>query len=195
LKRLSHFKTLGCILIGLFFLVSCATREPLPSFYLLTGTGSRTPSSGGTVVFVRRIQVPTYLTTTGLATMKNGIEVQYSATQRWAEPLDQGLSRAVAENLSRNSRIKAYGFSPGASPVNHSYDVSIRLERFEGNDHGEVVLRAHWSISSAGSTEPISSRAVDIRKGGWKPGDYPGLVRLLSKEVTEMSHQIASAIP
>jgi len=131
----------------------------------------------------------------GLVTTKGGIEVQYSATQRWAEPLDQGLSRAVAENLSRSSRIRAYGFSPGESPVDHSYDVWIRLDRFEGNDNGEVVLRARWSISSAGSSTPITSRTVDIRKSGWTPGDYPGLVRLLSKEVTEMSHQIAAAIP
>ena len=127
--------------------------------------------------------------------MRSGIEVQYAVTQRWAEPLDQGLARAVAEDLSRDSRIRAYGFSPGAPPVAHSYDVWIRLERFEGNDNGEVVLRARWSISSAGNSSPITSRTVDIRRNGWRPGDYTGLVRLLSAEVTEMSRQIAKAIP
>ena len=80
--------------------------------------------------------------------MKGGIEVQYAISQRWAEPLDQGLARAVAEDLSRNPRIRAYGFTPGAPPVEHGYDVWIRLERFEGNDRGEVVLRARWSVSS-----------------------------------------------
>jgi uncharacterized lipoprotein YmbA len=155
----------------------------------------RTPSSGGIVVLVRRVDIPAYLAKTTLVTMKGGMEVQYAATERWAEPLDQGLARAVAENLSRNSRIRAYGFSPGASPIEHSYEVWIRMEHFEGNDGGEVVLRAHWSVSSAGSSAPITGRTVDIHRSGWQPGDYPGLVRLLSEEVTEMSRQIAGAIP
>jgi uncharacterized protein len=127
--------------------------------------------------------------------MRGGIEVQYAPTQRWAEPLDQGLARTVAEDLSRNPRIRAYGFSPGAPPIDHSYDVWIRLERFEGNDNGEVALRAHWSVSSAGSSTPIAGRTIDLRRTGWQPGDYPALVRLLSEEVTEMSQQIARAIP
>jgi uncharacterized lipoprotein YmbA len=165
---------------------------------MLTGSGSRaarTRASGGVAVFVRRVEVPAYLQNTSLVTMKGGIEVEYAPTQRWAEPLDQGLSRAVAEDLSRNPRIRAYGFSPGAPPVDHSYDVWIRLERFEGNDNGEVVLRAHWSVSSTGSSAPITARTVDIRRRGWKPRDYPGLVRSLSGEVAEMSRQIARAIP
>ena len=147
------------------------------------------------MVLVRRVEVPTYLAKTNLVTMIGGIQVQYAATHRWAEPLDQGLSRAVAEDLNRNSRIRAYAFSAEASAVDHRYDVWIRLERFEGNDNGEVVLRARWSIAESGSSVPITARTFDARRIGWKPGDYPGMVRLLSEEVTEMSRQIAGAIP
>ena len=172
--------------------------EPLPSFFLLSNSSAgrnRSRQSGGTGVFVRRVDVPSYLATGRLVTMKGGIQVDYAATARWAEPLDQGLARAVAEDLSRNSRIRAYAFSPGAPPVDHRYDVWIRLERFEGNDHGEVVLRARWSISGADSSVPITARTVDIRRSGWRVDDYPGLVRLLSDGVAEMSRQIAGAIP
>ncbi|MBV9107159.1 MAG: membrane integrity-associated transporter subunit PqiC [Verrucomicrobia bacterium] len=179
----------------MLFLANCATKEPLPNFFLLTGFRSRTQSSGGTTVLVRRVEIPTYLARGNLVTIKGGMEVQYAPTNRWAEPLDQGLARAVAEDLSRNSRIRAYGFLPGASPVDHSYDVWIRLERFEGNDNGEVVLSARWSISRGNSSEPIKSRKVDLRQSGWKPGDYTGLVRLLSEQVMKMSLQIAQAIP
>jgi uncharacterized lipoprotein YmbA len=198
LNRYSHLKTFACLLIGLLFLAGCATREPLPNFFVLTGSGSRTVrthSSGGTVVLVRRVEVPAYLARTNLVTMRGGIEVQYAPTQHWAEPLDQGLSRAVAEDLSRNPRIRAFGFSPGAPPITHSYDVWIRLERLEGNDKGEAVLRARWSVSSADSSAPIAAKTVDIHRTGWRPGDYPELVRLLSGAVLEMSRQIGSAIP
>jgi uncharacterized lipoprotein YmbA len=155
----------------------------------------RTQSFGRTLVLVRRVEVPAYLSKSTLVTMRGGIEVQYAPTERWAEPLDQGLARTVAEDLSRNARIRAYGFSPGAPPVDHSYDVWIRIERFEGNDDGDVVLRAHWSVSSTDNSTPITGRTVDLHRSGWQPGDYPGMVRFLSEEVTEMSQQIARAIP
>jgi uncharacterized protein len=197
LKRFCIFRTFAAALISLF-LISCAAVEPLPKFFLLSNASAgKIPSrqSGGTGVFVRRVDVPAYLAKGRLVTMMGGIQVDYATTARWAEPLDQGVARAVAEDLSRNSRIRAYGFSPAAPPAEHQYDVWIRLERFEGSDNGEVILRAHWAVSTADSSAPIAGQTVDIRRHGWKPGDYPGLVRLLNEEVAEMSREIAHAIP
>ena len=79
--------------------------------------------------------------------------------------------------------------------MDHQYDVWIRLERFEGTDGGEVVLRGHWAVSAADSSAPVAGRTFEIRRRGWQPGDYPGLVRLLSAETAEMSREIARAIP
>jgi uncharacterized protein len=197
LKRKHIFRALAVSLIGLY-LIGCAAREALPNYFLLThGSAGRTRSgqSGGTGVFVRRVDVPAYLAKGRLVTLKGGIQVEYATTAGWAEPLDQGVARAVAEDLNRSSRIRAYGFSPESPLVDHKYEVWIRLERFEGNDNGEVVLRARWAVSNADSSEPIASRTVDIRRHGWQPGDYPGLVRLLSEELAEMSREIARSIP
>jgi uncharacterized protein len=178
--------------------MSCAAVEPLPNFFLLSNASAgkiRSGKSGGVGVFVRRVDVPAYLAQGRLVTMRGGIQVDYATTARWAEPLDQGVARAVAEDLDRNSRIRAYGFSPGAAPTEHKYDVWIRLERFEGTDAGAVILRAHWAVSTADSSVPIAGRTVDIRRQGWQPGDYPGLVRLLSEAVAQMSREIAHSIP
>jgi uncharacterized lipoprotein YmbA len=125
--------------------------------------------------------------------MRGGSEADYAETARWAEPLDQGVARAVAENLNRRSGITAVGFSPGAPPGRHSYDVQIRLERFEGTDSGEVVLAARWEVLTADGSS-VASRRTQIRRNGWTPGDHPGLVKLLSDAVAEMSGQIARAI-
>lgn len=151
-------------------------------------------SGGSTVVYVNRVEIPTYLAKTSLVTMKGGIEVQYSATARWAEPLDQGISRAVAGALSQNSRLRAYSFSPATPPPSRNYDVRIRIEKFEGNDDGEVTLQARWEVTTADSSEAIANRKVVLRRSGWQPGDHAGLVRLLSQEISEMSRQIARSI-
>ena len=176
--------------------LGCAANEPLTSFYVLgQPQKARSVRGGGTVVFVNRVEVPAYLARTSLVTMKGGIEVQYSVTARWAEPLDQGISRAVADALNQNSTLSAYRFSPSAPPPPHNYDVRIRIEKFEGNDNGDVTLQARWELTTTDSSEAISSRRVILRRSGWQPGDYAGLVRFLSQEISEMSRQIARSIP
>jgi uncharacterized protein len=197
LNRLWHNKKLACVLAG-FVLTGCATTEPLTSYYLLNGSRSaniRRHPSGATTVYVRRVDVPAYLTRPGLVTMNAGVRVTYAATAQWAEPLDQGMARAVAEGLSENSRIRAFGFSLAGPPPDHNYEVSIRLERFEGSDTGQVLLRARWSISTSDSSASIANGTTEIRRGGWSPGNYSELVRILGDEVAQMSHQIARAIP
>jgi uncharacterized lipoprotein YmbA len=126
--------------------------------------------------------------------MKGGIEVDYSVTARWAEPLDQGISRAVADALNQNYGFRAYSFSPAAPPPPHSYDIRIRIERFEGNDNGEVTLQARWELTATDSSEAIATHKVNIHRSGWQPGDYAGLVRLLTDEIGEMSRQIGRSI-
>jgi uncharacterized lipoprotein YmbA len=177
------------------FLLGCAAKEPSTSFYVLgQRQRTRTARGGDTAVYVSRVEVPAYLAKTSLVTMKSGIEVQYSATARWAEPLDQGISRAVADALSQYRGLRAYSFSPVIPPPNHDYNIHIRIERFEGNDNGEVALQGHWEVTTADSSEAIASGKLNLRRNGWQPGDYAGLVRLLSAEINEMSRQIAHSI-
>ena len=193
-RRIGNGLRFASLTVATIVLASCAAREPFPRFFVLTPTSdSMSGHRGGTSVFVRRVEVPAYLIRLSLVTMRGGSEADYAQTARWAEPLDQGVARAVAENLNRRSGITAFGFSPSAPPGPHRYDVQIRLERFEGSDSGDVVLAAHWQVLTADGSS-VASRRTEIRRNGWTPGDYPELVKLLSDEVAEMSDQIARAI-
>jgi len=190
-----YFFRISALASLIVFFLGCAAKEPLTSFYVLgQPKKSRSARGGGLAVYVSRVEVPAYLAKPGLVTMKGGIEVQYSMSAHWAESLDRGISRAVADALSQNSGWRAYSFSPGAPPPPHTYDVRIRVERFEGNDNGEVILQARWEVTTTDSSEAIASRQANIRRSGWKPGDYAGLVRLLSAEINEMSRQIARSV-
>jgi uncharacterized lipoprotein YmbA len=126
--------------------------------------------------------------------MRGGIQVEYANSARWAEPLDQGIARAVADSLSRRAGLRAFSFNPAAPPPSHDYDIRIRIEKFEGNDNGDVTLQARWEITTADSSEPIASRKFSSRRGGWQPGDYAGLVHQLSDQVDAMSREIARSI-
>jgi uncharacterized lipoprotein YmbA len=177
-------------------LAGCATKEPLPSFYLLTrpiGSGGSPVRSGQPSVYVRRVEVPPYLARTNLASRGAGNQINYSPSARWAAPLDQGIAGAVADNLNRLG-VSAVGFQPTIQPPPHRYEVALRIARFEGNPDGEVILSAQWQVTSAGNSSPGISRVSNIRRTGWQPRDYATLATLLSDEVVFLSREIARAV-
>jgi uncharacterized lipoprotein YmbA len=182
--------------VGLgFWLAACAAKEALPQFYILTPPnaayeGSRT----GLSLYVRRVQVPAYLAKNSLVMIRAGNQVDYAPSARWAEPLDQGVARAVAESLNRLTRVRASAFSPNTAPGDHARNLEIRLDRFEGSDTGEVFMTARYEVFPGDGSEPVVSRRFEARRTGWQPGDYGGLTRLLSDEVAELSRQVGRSL-
>lgn len=177
-------------------LAGCATKEPLPSFYLLTqpiGSGGSPVRSGQPSVYISRVAVPPYLARTNLASVGAGNEINYSPSARWAAPLDQAIAGAVADNLNRLG-VSAVGFQPTIQPPPHRYEVALRIARFEGSQNGEVILSAQWQVTPAGGSSPVISRASNIRRRGWQPGDYATMATLLSDEVASLSREIARAV-
>lgn len=186
-------KAIGLALV--FFLAACAAREPLPQFYLLTPSG---PDNGrshrGPGVYVQRVEVPAYLARNSLVMVRGGNQVAYASSARWAEPLDQGVARMVAEGLNRVAQVQATPFTPGSPPGNYAYSVEVRLQRFEGTDTGLVILAARYQIFTASGTGPIASRSFEARRPGWHPGDYAGLARMLSEGLMDLSRTIARSL-
>ena len=155
---LGFMPKIGTGLALVFFLASCAAREPLPQFYLLTppaAGGGR--SHSGPSVYVQRVTVPAYLARNSLVMVRAGNQVSYASAARWAEPLDQGVARMVAEGLNRVARVQATSFTPNAPPpADHTYSVEIQLQRFEGTDTGQVILAGRYQVFSANGSEPIA---------------------------------------
>ena len=186
-------KAIGLALV--FCLAACATTAPLPRFYLLTPPASGSGRShGGPSVYVQRVAVPAYLARNSLVTVRAGNQVAYASSARWAEPLDQGVARMVAEGLNRVARVQATAFTPAAPPGGYAYSVEIELQRFEGTDTGQVILAARYQVFTTSGTEPIASRSFEARRTGWQPGDYAGLARLLSEELMDLSRTIARSL-
>jgi uncharacterized protein len=186
-------KAIGLALV--FFLAACAARESLPQFYLLTPpAGGNGRSHGGPSVYIQRVAVPAYLVRNSLVMVRAGNQVAYASSARWAEPLDQGIARMVAEGLNRVAHVQATSFTPAAPPGDYVYSVEMQLQRFEGTDTGEVILTARYQVFPASGTEPIASRTFEARRAGWQPGDYAGLARLLSEELMDLSRTIARSL-
>ncbi len=185
--------TLGLVCL----LGACAARESLPQFYLLTPGGGGAGVVGrsrGPSIYVRRVEVAPYLAKNSPVMLRAGNNVDYAVSARWAEPLDQGVARALADALNQTNRVRPAGFSLAGPPVAHDYDVNVRLLQFEGTDTGEAVLSARYEVVPSGGTEPVAARSFTTRRLGWQPGDYAGLARLLSEELAELGGEVARAL-
>ena len=198
---MSHFRRVHCaaILFSWLLLNACATREPLGRYFVLTSEPSPGEPNGsqsvhGARIFIRRVDIPGYLLSTKLVSRHADNQVEYATTAQWAEPLDQGIAAAVANAIDHTARATVVGAPGGGVPPARDYDLKIDLERFEGDDKGDVVLGATWSLFLPESSTPVMTRRSRFVQTGWKYGDYPALAHLLGADVTELGHVIARAV-
>ena len=180
--------------VGVSLLLGCATTEPLPTYFVLTGAGGTakpTRPAAAVRVYVRRVEVQAYLNRTNLASF-HGDEIRYSPTGLWALSLDQTISLGIASNLNRLG-IPAAGFQPAFSVPAHTYDVVVHITHFEGHESGDVILSGNWQVLGSGGGV-IAGKSVTIRRSGWTFGKDAQLVALLSSELSELTGQIARAL-
>jgi uncharacterized lipoprotein YmbA len=188
---------LGPTLVGLTLLAGClglGERTPPTRFFVLVAT---VPASGGlegaatgAVVVVERPLLPAYLNRPQLVSYRAPGEVAIAPFSRWAEPLDTGIARVVAENLQRlwpAARVVAGEVPPGvASPLR----LRLRVQRFEGGPDPAVQLEGFWSLAAA-DEQVVSSGAIHA-KAPWH-GDDDALAAALSTLLADAARTIAAA--
>lgn len=98
----------------------------------------------GLNVLIRDVDIPEYLNRSNLVLRRSTDEVQVLEFDRWAEPLEAGIARALAGNLSRLLGTSAVHTSP-----RHSAAVQVRValtvDAFEPVGD-RVLLAAHWEL-------------------------------------------------
>jgi uncharacterized lipoprotein YmbA len=98
------------ISITILLLGACVSVVPKsthvePTNYLLTPADSNLSTSdsdflNGTSFYVRQVELAPYLEASGLVSRAESNRVEFSNLHRWGEPLDEGIARVVAKNLS-----------------------------------------------------------------------------------------------
>jgi uncharacterized lipoprotein YmbA len=190
----------ACLGLAALLLGGCASREPLTSYFVLTPDASAAAQSGtqagihGVRIFIRRVDIPGYLQSNKLATRHADTQVQYADTAQWAEPLNQGIADALGSAIDRTPRMTVVGVIGGGIPPARDYDLKVNVERFEGDDKGQVILVATWSLYAPESSAPMLTRRSRFVQNGWTAGDYPALAKLLGADVSALGAEIARSI-
>jgi uncharacterized protein len=188
------------LMVAVFTMAACSILKPQPDpsrFYVRTATESRvgdaeSRAASDLTVGVGPIKFPDYLDRSPLVTRLGPNRVAFSDFERWAEPLDGNFSRILIENLVRLLNTEKILSLPSFVPITVRYDVPIEVQRFEGDEQGNVELVARWAIRSPTDDKLLrtgESRITEV--GGSKTEE---VVAALSRAAGKLSAEIAAAI-
>ena len=168
-------------------------------FYVLRpldadATGDETvPRQKDLTVAVGPVELAAYLKRPHIVTLSEGNEVRLAEFDRWAEPLEDGITRVLSENLSillGTHRVVTHGPRSLALPL---YTVAVKVVRLDGRLGEEVLLSARWGLIDRKSDEILVTRYSIMRRPA-EDGTYGALVAAENLALEDLCREIASAL-
>ncbi len=139
------------------------------------------------------VTVPGYLARSELVTRVSENRLSVSETERWAEPLEEGVARALSAGLRRRlgpDRVVPY---PWYASDGIDYGVSVEITRFEASSPSTVVLAATWRVEDGEGGEALEGddSVIEVATDG-PTGDAS--VAALSGALDALAAEIAGAV-
>jgi uncharacterized lipoprotein YmbA len=184
--------TLVASLLGLGACASMPSR-----FYLLTPlnaseTSPATTATQGPVIGIGPVTLPKYLDRPQIVTRASRNQLTLGEFDRWAEPLQDNVSRVLGENLARLVPTDHILLQTWPRPATLDYQVTVEVWQFDGGLGGESTLLARWSILD-GAERELFNRMAHLHAPSGGQG-YEAMVVVMNQMIDTLSRDIATAI-
>ena len=103
-------------------------------------------------IAVNRASLPGYLDAEPLVTRRDGVLVT-SDIDLWAEPLDDGITRVIAVNLSRLTGSMNIQPVQRFTTLDYTHLLELRVSQFENDTTGQMLLRGAWRLQPVTGAE------------------------------------------
>lgn len=145
---MNSLRPLSPLLILLALLLTACGRSAPTHFYVLDSGQPplAADSLPATSLSIAPVSVPDYLDRSGLVRRSEGrSRLQVSELDIWAEPLGQGSRRVLGEVLA--ARLLPRGVNViFAGDQTGDFELTVALERLDGDTPGRVRLQARWQL-------------------------------------------------
>jgi len=170
----------------------CGSSPP-SRFYTLaaTATATASPSTSALVIAVGPVTVPSIVDRPEFVVSTGPNEVRLDDFNRWAAPVQDGLSRAIAENLVAllgTPRVVRFPQTLGAEP---DYRVIVEVRTFESTPGNSASLDAVWTVRRMSDGKAETGR-TSAREAVTENG-YDALAAAHSRAAARLSQDIARA--
>lgn len=173
-------------------LPACMPRSPETHYYVLDARPGDAPAgtllSGRTPVRLDRISLPDYLDRGGIVCRgADGVTLKVAEFHVWAEPLKNGVRRALTETLA--PRLERAGHVLLHQDDDGGLRIAVDVLRFEGVQGG-AVLDAQFSIEQDGHAPVREHRAYSESCGENIDDLVQAQSRLLRLLATDMAEAV-----
>ena len=189
------------IMICWLALAGCLGGPSGPTnFYMLSplspsqaGTSAAT-AEGRIRIGLATVVVPEYLNRNEIVFNLDNTVYQLAEFNQWAEPLNENLTRVLAENLTnllREDSIDVFLASDSSIPADYRLEVDVL--RLDGNLGGQATLISQWALLAAEEDELIVMRRSKYQESA-ADNTYKELVLAKSRTIERLSQDIAAAV-
>lgn len=167
------------------------------------------PAKYDITVGVASVNVPEYLDNQMIVTRPTPNTVVLAELHNWAAPLSEHVTAVLAENLWILIPSDGVARMPLSRAIPIDFEVRTRLEKFERNETGDIVLLARWvvfdersravsAIKSSQFRVPVAVEDPPSSEGKETEPEvtevYEAIVAAMSQALGELSREIADGV-
>ncbi len=191
------------ILVLTLLLTACGMRSQETTFYILD-SGQNTPIALDGIknleempsLQLSQVDMPKYLDRNSIITRdSNGVRLHIASFDSWAEPVESGAKRVIAEILTPLLLEKNVLLQPLDDNSLSPLQIFIQVQRFDGTIGQQVALDARWTVRDSSDEIIVSGAFVEQAPAGQ---NYTSLVQahstLLKKLAQSMANPITEAL-
>jgi uncharacterized lipoprotein YmbA len=141
------------------------------------------------------VKIPEYLDQPEIVTRITQNEVKMDEFARWAEPLKDNISSALAENLSSLLCVHSINIFPQREKTPIDYRVEVQVVQMDGRIAESASLEVSWSVADGADRKkaPLLTKRSTYREST-RGGDYGAFVSAQSRNLVSLSRDIAETI-
>ena len=184
-----------CITIAaVFVLVGLAAgcSSPMSRFYTLSAANAPAATSSTLSIVVGPVSVPAVVDRPQIVVTTGPNQVRPEEFNRWASPLQNNISRVVAENLVAvlgTPRVILFSQTLGGDV---DYRAAIEVQRFDSVPGEAAMLDAVWTVSRTKDGKSQTGRTT-VREATSDKG-YDALAAAHSRALARLSRDIADGV-
>jgi uncharacterized lipoprotein YmbA len=186
-------RRLNALLIpAALLLVGGCSSTPPSHFYTLSAAAVPAAAALTVSVAVGPVSVPAQVDRPQIVVSTGPNQVQLDEFNRWAAPLQDNITRVVAENLVAMLGSPHVTLSPQTLSENADYRVAIEVQGFESAPGESILLDAVWTVRRMQDGKTETGRST-LREPVKEKG-YAALAAAHSRAIARMSQDIADAL-
>jgi uncharacterized lipoprotein YmbA len=186
--RVGHLFSIALVAVAL---IGCGASAP-SRFYTLGSTAEADGAPAASyAVLVGPVNIPPLVDRPQFVVQVAPNRVEVDEFNRWAAPLDDGIARAVAGNLSVLLGTSDVAVAPLAN-FDPDFRVTIDVQRFESTPAEAVEVDVVWAVRRTAAKDSQAGR-THARETVPDPS-YEALAAAHSRALAKVSADIAGAI-